>query len=151
MPCLIHLLTWLHVSDYTIIFGTRVDGILQNSFAFNNCFSYINVFQNSRNALSKMVLKTPVFLSVSLKFCIFQTIRFVQISPARGTKTTKYQTKLCMERLYTSKISICNGNTKEFNGKSMYVKQHAKQNCMVQNVHNFELSGENVSPFLKKC
>ena len=38
------------------------DGSLKiNSLALNNCFSHKNVFQNGVNALSKMVLKTPVF------------------------------------------------------------------------------------------
>ena len=40
----------------TVIFITLKDGSLQiNSLASNNCFSYINVFQNDANALSKMI------------------------------------------------------------------------------------------------
>ena len=73
LPCLVPLLTWLHVSDYTVIFGTLKDDSLKvNSLPLNYCFSHRNVFQNGVNTLSKMVNQ---FLSKSSKFCIVRTIR----------------------------------------------------------------------------
>ena len=61
----------------TEIFGTLKDDSLEiNSFTINNSFSYRNVFRNCVNALSKRVLKTPVFLSKSSKFRVVWTIRF---------------------------------------------------------------------------
>ena len=61
LPCLVQLLTWLHVS-ITVIFGTLKDGSLEiNSLALNHCFSYRNVWQNGVKAFSKMVLKNSVF------------------------------------------------------------------------------------------
>ena len=37
------------------------DGLQINSLALKICFNYRNVFQNGVKALSKMVLKNPVF------------------------------------------------------------------------------------------
>ena len=38
------------------------DGSLQsNSLAFNNCFSFRNIYQNGVKALSKIAFKNPVF------------------------------------------------------------------------------------------
>ena len=54
-----------------MIFETLKDGSLDtSSLASNNCLSYRNVFQNGVNALSKMVKKTPIFLSKSSKFSV---------------------------------------------------------------------------------
>ena len=77
LPCLVQLLTWLHVSRTTIIFGSLKVGSLKiSSLALNNnyCFSYRNVFQNVVNALSKMVLKNPDFrqkLKISCSYIQF--------------------------------------------------------------------------------
>ena len=69
----------------TYFFRTLTDGSLEiNSLALNNCFSFKNVFQNGANALSKMVLKNPVFVkrlkiscSLDIRFCSnFTSMRY---------------------------------------------------------------------------
>ena len=59
-----------------VIFGTLKDCSLQiTSWALDNWFSYRNVFHNGVNALSKMILKSLIFLSSSSKFRAVGTIR----------------------------------------------------------------------------
>ena len=63
----------------TVIFETLKDGSLEiNRLALNNGFSYRNVFQNGVNALSKMVIKKPRFLSKSSKFCVILTLSWAK-------------------------------------------------------------------------
>ena len=62
-----------------VIFGTLTDGSLEiNSLSLNKFFSYINVFQNGDNTLSKMFFKKPgfFFLSKSSKFRVVWIVRF---------------------------------------------------------------------------
>ena len=63
------------------------DSLQINSLAFNNCFSYRNVFQNGVNALSKMVFKNPLFCQKAQNFVYFEPYDFVQISRACGPNT----------------------------------------------------------------
>ena len=62
----------------TVVLITLKDGSLQiDILVSNNCFSYRNVFQNSVNALSKMVNNCFFFnLSKSSKICVVRNIRF---------------------------------------------------------------------------
>ena len=65
----------------TIIFGALKDTGLKSN---NYCFSYINVFQNDVNVLSKLVLKMRVFWQKAQNFAYFEPYDFVQILPACG-------------------------------------------------------------------
>ena len=66
---LVQLLNWLD----TLTFGTLKGSCLQiNSLASNNCFRCRHIFQNSINALSKMVNH---FLSKSSECCVAWIIR----------------------------------------------------------------------------
>ena len=59
--------------------GTLKDGSLQiNSIALNSCFSYRNVFQNGVKALSKKVLKNPMFVKKLKNFVQFGPFNFEQ-------------------------------------------------------------------------
>ena len=61
--CLVQLLTYSYTCRITVIFGTLKDCSHQiNSWALDSWFSYRNVFQNSINALSKMILKSRIFV-----------------------------------------------------------------------------------------
>ena len=72
----------------TVISKTLKEGSLEiNSLASNNCFSHRNVLQNGVNALSKVVLKTPVFCQKAPDFMQFGPYNFVQISLACGPNT----------------------------------------------------------------
>ena len=63
------------------IFGTLKGGRLQiNSLVLNNCFTYRKVFKYGFNALSKMVLKSPLFVKKLKILCSLD--HFVNISPA---------------------------------------------------------------------
>ena len=63
-----------YTCQITVIFGTRINGsLLINILASNNRFSYRNIFQKWRHALSKTV---DAFLSKSSKFCIVHIIRY---------------------------------------------------------------------------
>ena len=73
LPCLVQLLTWLHVSDYHNFGTMKDDSLLNNILAWNNCLCHRNIFQNGINIISKMV---TTFCQKSSKFCIFCTIRF---------------------------------------------------------------------------
>ena len=60
MPCLMQLLTRLHVF-YTPIFRTQKDASLEiKSIALNNCFSYRNVFKWRQLFVKKLFLKQGV-------------------------------------------------------------------------------------------
>ena len=53
----------LFTSDTTLNFGTLNDGSQDiNSLAWNDWFSYRNVFQNGVNVLSKMAFKIVIFV-----------------------------------------------------------------------------------------
>ena len=85
LPCLVQLLNLITRGGTTVVFGTLEDGSLQiNNLTSNNCFSYLNVFQNGVNALSKMI---DQFLSKSSKFNVVLAIRFCSNSPACGPNT----------------------------------------------------------------
>ena len=64
------------------------------SLALNNCFGYRNIFQNGVNALSKMVLKTCLFVCLFFFFvkrlkilCSLDHTILFQIPPACGPNT----------------------------------------------------------------
>ena len=65
----------------TVNFVTLKDRSLEiNILALDNCFSYRNFFQNGVSALSKTVLKTPVFCQKAQNFVQFRPYNCVQIS-----------------------------------------------------------------------
>ena len=68
MPCLMQLLTWLHVLD-NHNFGTMKDDRRSiNTSASNTCFCHRNGFQNGVSPMSKMV---TIFCHIELKIlCI---------------------------------------------------------------------------------
>ena len=55
-PCLVQLLTWLHVSDYRNFWKTERSNLNINSFTWNNCFSYRN-FRLPMSALATVYSK----------------------------------------------------------------------------------------------
>ena len=82
----------------TVIFGTLKDGsLLINTLASNICFSYRNMFQNSVDALSKVV---DAFLSKSSKFylvwIIWKCSNFVWLWHKHLSRNYKWHFRLPM-------------------------------------------------------
>ena len=109
-PCVVQLLTWLHVSDYRVFFFFFFEHwkmiALNKDFSINNCFSHRNVLQNGFNTLSKMVYH---FLSKSSKFGMVRTIRYCSHFTSMWSKYLSN---------YGDKFS--NGNRKWPTGKSIF-------------------------------
>ena len=71
-----------------LIFGTLKESFLKiKCLPLNNCFNCRNVLQNGIKALSKMVLKTQVFVK-KLKILYISNHNLVQILPVCGQKLT---------------------------------------------------------------
>ena len=118
-----------------------------NSLALNNCFSYNkNVFQNGPNALSKIVLKNPVFWSKSSKFCVVSTIRFCSNFTSMWYKHSLRNVwrdfRLLMSALATVMASqICNKlkNTVYCDKQCFSIEKHSfsLELCLSSKKHSF--------------
>ena len=56
LPCLVQLLTWLHVSDYHKIWNNERWESLTNTLASNKYLCHRDIFQNGVNTFSKIVI-----------------------------------------------------------------------------------------------
>ena len=72
LPCLIQLLTCLHVSEYQIFETLKSISLKTNSLPLNDCFRYRNFLQNGVKNLSKFVLKNQ-FETIKGYFLLIKT------------------------------------------------------------------------------
>ena len=69
LPCLLHLLFWFHVSNYTLIFGITKDGsLVSNHLASWNCFTCRNLFKNGANDMSEWLTCETAFCKKAQNF-----------------------------------------------------------------------------------
>ena len=85
---LVQLSCWLHVSDYTVIFGTLKDGSLEiNSLALNHNVQAQKRLPKWRQRFVKNGFKKPGFCQKTQNFVYFGSYDFVQILPACSPNT----------------------------------------------------------------
>ena len=117
LPCLMQLLT-LNLSDYHV-FGAVKNNIWKiNSLPIKYGCSYQNVLQNNVNSLSKMVLKTWVFVQNLKILYTFLTIRMIWCGSNFASMWSKYVLSNNFQRDFRIPVSaFATLARRSFNGK----------------------------------